>query len=170
MDSGRDAPPGDMLQVIRRRAPSLGIADGTGSVSVRIRLAPARRRNLTRVVVAALGACTLILVAAGIAHLARANNETSAVAATEPSAIAPPAPVAAPVAAAAPAAPPVDIPQTGTLRLQRPATAGKVWLDGQKITTASATVACGSHQVKLGAHGKPHAIDVPCGGELRLSK
>jgi|CZKU01.1.fsa_nt_gi hypothetical protein len=168
MDSGRDAPPGDMLQVIRRRAPSLGLADGTGSVSVRIRLAPARRRKLTLVVVAALGACTLILVAAGIAHLARANNETSALAATEPSAIAPPAPGAAPVAA--PAAPPVDIPQTGTLRLQRPATAGKVWLDGQKITTAWATVACGSHQVKLGAHGKPHAVDVPCGGELRLSK
>jgi hypothetical protein len=170
MDSGRGAPPGDMLQVIPRRSPSLGFADATGSVSVRIRLAPARRRKLTRVVVAAVAACTLILIAAGIAHLARATNETAATAApgNQPAATLP-APVA-PAAAAAPVAPPADVPQTGTLRLQHPATAGKVWLDGQKIAAASATVTCGSHQVKVGAHGKAHAIDVPCGGELRLTR
>ena len=169
MDSGRGAPPGDMLQVIPRRSPSLGFADATGSVSVRIHLAPTRRRKLTRVVVAAVAVCALILVAAGIARLARATNETAMAPGNEPTAATPPAPVA-PAAAAAPVAPPADVPQTGTLRLQRPATAGKVWLDGQKIAAASATVACGSHQVKVGTHGKAHAIDVPCGGELRLTK
>jgi hypothetical protein len=166
-----------MLQVIPRHSPAVGYADTTGSVSVSIRLVPARRRKLTRVVFAALGACTLILVAAGIAHLARGSNE-SALAATESattppgSAVAPLAPAAAAAPpAAAPAAPPVaDVPQTGTLRLARPAVAGKVWLDGQKLTAASATVACGTHQVKVGSRGKAHAIDIPCGGELKLTR
>jgi hypothetical protein len=171
MDSGRDAPPGDMLQVIPRRSPSLGFADGTGSVSVRIRLAPARRRKLARVVVAAVGACGLILIAAIVAHLARTPNETPALAATANEAVptATPAPVV-PTTPPVAAAPPVDAPQTGTLRLHWPATPGKVWLDGQKIAAASATVACGTHQIKIGAHGKAHAVDIPCGGELKLSR
>ena len=172
MDSGRDAPPGDMLQVIPRRSPSVGFADATGSVSVRIRLAPARRRKLTRVVVAALAACGLILVAAVVAHLARTPNGTPALAATanEPAPTATPAPVVPTAAPPVAAAPPVDAPQTGTLRLQRPAAPGKVWLDGQKIAAASATVACGTHQIKIGTHGKAHAVDIPCGGELKLSR
>jgi hypothetical protein len=176
MNSGRNLPSGDVLQVIPRHSPSIGYADSTGSVSVSVRVLPARRRKLTRVVFAALGACTLILVAAAIAHVARSSNsETAAMAATnEPAAAA--APVAPPPAAAAPPAAPavtastLDAPTTGTLRLQRPAVPGKVWVDGQKIVASSATVACGTHQVKVGAHGKAHAIDIPCGGELKLTK
>jgi hypothetical protein len=44
-----------------------------------------------------------------------------------------------------------------------------VWLDGNKLTNANAVVTCGQHQVKVGARGKPHAIDVPCGGELNVT-
>jgi hypothetical protein len=178
MDTGRNLPTGDVLQVIPRHSPSIGYADSTGSVSVSVRILPARRRKLTRVVFAALGACTLILVAAAITHVARSSSsESTAMAATgEPAATAataapPPAAAAAPPAApAVAAAPALDAPTTGTLRLQRPAVPGKVWVDGQKIVASSATVACGTHQVKVGAHGKAHAVDIPCGGELKLTK
>jgi hypothetical protein len=44
-----------------------------------------------------------------------------------------------------------------------------VRLDGNKLTTPTAVVTCGQHQVKVGARGKAHAIDVPCGGELHLT-
>jgi hypothetical protein len=171
MTSGRNLPSGDVLQVIPRHSPAIGYADSTGSVSVSVRILPARRRKLTRVVFAALGACTLILVAAAITHLARSNNESTAMASTgDPAAPAVAAPPAAPATPTTAAASALDAPTTGTLRLQRPATPGKVWLDGQKITAASATIACGTHQVKIGAHGKAHAVDIPCGGELKLSK
>jgi hypothetical protein len=177
MTSGRNLPSGDVLQVIPRNSPVVGYADSTGSVSVSVRILPARRRKLTRVVFAALGACTLILVAAGITHVARSSNESTAMASTgEPAPTAPAAPPAVatppaatpPAAAAAPSG--LDAPTTGTLRLQRPAVPGRVWVDGQKITATSATVACGTHQVKVGAHGKAHSVDVPCGGELKLAK
>jgi hypothetical protein len=148
--------------------------EGTGSI--RFRLAPARRKKLTRIVVATLAACGLILLAAGVAHVLRPNNDAEAYAATPavppppaPSAaIAPPAQAPAPPAAAAPA--PADTPTTGTLRLQRPAAPGKVWLDGDKISAASASVACGKHQLKIGPHGKPRTVDIPCGGELKVSR
>jgi hypothetical protein len=56
------------------------------------------------------------------------------------------------------------------LRLQRPAIPGKVWLDGEKVSTPTASVACGKHQLKVGAHGKARGVDVPCGGELKISR
>jgi hypothetical protein len=118
----------------------------------------------------------LILIAAVIVHLARAKD-SSAFAATNaasaPAAAAPVVPPSNPVAAApiaAPAPPPPAEPQSGTLSLQRPATAGHVWLDGQKLNAASATVTCGKHQVKVGAHGRAHPVDVPCGGEIHISR
>ena len=174
MDSGHQAQ-GDILQVIPRRSSPGGLADGTGAIrvegtgSIRFRLAPARRRKLKRIVIGTLAACGAILLAAGVAHLVRPSNDTSAYAATNsaPAPIVPAPPAVAPVAAPTPA---TDAPQTGTLYLQRPAAAGKVWLDGQKIGAASATVTCGKHQLKVGARGKPRAIDIPCGGELRITR
>lgn len=133
---------------------------------------PARRRRLTRVVVATVGACGLILIAAGIVHLARAKDASAFAATTDTSASIPAAVPVTPVATApvvAPAPPPAE-PQSGTVSLQRPATAGHVWLDGQKLNAASATVPCGKHQVKIGAHGRVHAVDVPCGGEVHISR
>ena len=175
MESGPQAQ-GDILQVIPRR-PS---ADGTGAIrlegtgSIRFRLAPARRKKLTRIVVATLAACGLILLAAGIAHVVRPSNDEAYAATPSPlasaAAVAPVAPAAQPPAAAPPPAPVADTPQTGTLRIQHPATPGKVWLDGEKISAASATVACGKHQLKIGAHGKARAIDIPCGGELKVAR
>lgn len=170
MDSGHPAQ-GDILQVIPRRSPGGPPSEGGGTGSLRIYLPPARRKRLKRIVFAALGACGLIIVAAGIAHVLR-PSDTPALAATAATPAAPPPPAAAPasppVAAPAPV-PAADVPQTGTLHLQRPATPGKVWLDGQKITAASATVACGDHQIKIG-HGKAHSINIPCGGDLKIAK
>jgi hypothetical protein len=176
MESGHQAQ-GDILQVIPRRSSPGSLADGTGAIrvegtgSIRFRLAPSRRRKLKRIVIGTLAACGAILLAAGIVHVVHPSNDTSAYAATNsaPAPIVPDPPAITPVAAPAPA-PMADAPQTGTLYLLRPATAGKVWLDGQKISAASATVTCGKHQLKVGARGKAHAIDIPCGGELRVTR
>jgi hypothetical protein len=170
MESG---PPmqADVLQVIPRRTPSGGPPpDGGGTGSRRISLPPERRKNLKRIVIGALGACGVILVAAGIAHLVRRNDvDTPAYAAT--AAAMPPAAPAAPASPpSVPAATPTpDVPQTGTLRLLHPAVPGKVWLDGQKIVAASATVACGDHQIKIG-HAKAHTVNIPCGGDVKVAK
>jgi len=174
MESGHQAP-GDILQVIPRRTPSVGPPPGGGGTgSLRIALPPARREKLTRIVFAAVGTCGLILVAAGIAHVVRPSQDTPALAATAAAAtpapvVAPAIPTANPSPAAQAAAPVPDVPQTGTLHLQRPAAPGKVWLDGQKITALSATVNCGDHQLKVG-RGKAHSINIPCGGDLKVSR
>jgi len=170
MDSGQPVQ-GDILQVIPRRASSGGPpSEGGGTGSRRIVLHPARRRKLTRIVIGAVGACGLILIAAGIAHVLRPSQDAAAFAATAtapPPAVAP-TPASPPAATAAP--PPVpDTPQTGTLHLLHPAAPGKVWLDGQKITVAAATVACGDHQLKIGK-AKAHAVTIPCGGDLKVSR
>lgn len=168
MESGHDVA-GDVLQVIPRRPPSARPPEGGGTGSYRFVLPPERRKKLTRIVLGTLAACALILVAAGIVHLVRPSNDAADVATSATAATPVPLPAAAPAAPAVAAAPP-DAPQTGTLRLQKPLVAGKVWLDGQKMTVASATIACGTHQLKIGAHGRPRSIDVPCGGELKLSR
>ena len=169
MESGHDVA-GDVLQVIPRRPPSARPPDGGGTGSYRFVLPPERRKKLTRIVLGTLAACALILVAAGIVHLARPNNDAASVATSTAVAPALPAPIASPAVAPAAAPAVTDAPQTGTLRLQKPLAAGKVWLDGQKMAVASATIACGTHELKVGAHGRPRSIDVPCGGELKLSR
>ncbi len=92
-----------------------------------------------------------------------------------------PASAAAPSGAASPGArdeahplaaippPPTDGPVTGTLRVQRPATPGRVWLDGRKLTSGSALVSCGAHQLRVG-RGRARSVQVPCGGELVVSR
>jgi hypothetical protein len=148
----------------------------TGSVRI-----PLQRRRLGGVVVAAVATCALILVAAIIARVSHASNEpppaaarpismtattatTTAGAPTQPQSFggAQPAP-----AAVAPPAP--EPPTTGTVRLERPATTGRVWLDGKKMTSGSAVVSCGAHQVKIG-RGRTRSVQVPCGGEIVVSK
>ncbi len=165
----------DILQVIPRRVSSTPSLVGNGSTG-RIWLPPpARRRHLTRVVVATVGACGAILIAAAIVHLARSKDENAFAATSGTAAVAPVAAPSSPVpsAAAAPALPaippPPAEPQSGTVTLQRPAVMGHVWLDGQKLNANSATISCGKHQIKVGAHGRAHAVDVPCGGEVRVS-
>lgn len=141
---------------------------------------PARRRNLSKVVFGTLGACAVILLAAGIARIGHAMSEPSAAAnsgagnvagantaATAPTAIAgSPANASAPTAVGATASDPAS---AGTVRLGRSNLAGHVWLDGKKLTTTSVLVTCGTHQIKVG-HGRKHSIDVPCGGEIAVSR
>jgi hypothetical protein len=72
-----------------------------------------------------------------------------------------------PAATASPS--PNDTASTGTVRLDKPAVAGHVWLDGKKLSSKSALVSCGTHQIRVG-RGRTHSVDVPCGSEIGVSK
>jgi hypothetical protein len=139
-----------------------------------------RRRRLARVVVAIVAACAAILLTAGI-RLAVPRETPPPVAFVAPPVLAPtlPAPspgetaAANPTAGAAPTGDPAltaDLQTTGTVRLERSALVGHVWLDGEKLKTASPVVACGKHEIRVGVHGHGHVIDVPCGGEVAVSR
>jgi len=136
---------------------------------------PARRRNLSKIVFGTLGACAVILVAAGVARIGHAMSEPSAAsgastpstaAATTPSTPTSPAKAATTPAVGATASDPAS---AGTVRLGRPTLSGHVWLDGKKLTGTSVLVSCGTHQIKVG-RGRKHSIDVPCGGEISISR
>jgi hypothetical protein len=134
---------------------------------------PLRRRRLGGIVLGTLGGCALILVAAVIARVSHASSEPAAAAA--------PAKTAPAAAVASPPPPPErtvpggtlpsqEAPATGTLRLERPALPGRVWIDGKKQLSASLILACGAHQIKVGPRGRARTVDVPCGGEIVVSK
>ncbi|HEY1695091.1 MAG TPA: hypothetical protein VGG39_23145 [Polyangiaceae bacterium] len=165
-------------------ATSDGVERGDEEVNptMEVRL-PMRRRRLGVIVVATVAGCALILVAAGIARVSHASSpaatvspSTAAAGTPDPSvpstsATAAPAPVPPP----SPAAPVTPSPttstgaSTGTVRLDRPATPGRAWLDGKRLSSSSALVSCGTHQIKVG-RGRTHSIDVPCGGEIGVAK
>jgi hypothetical protein len=137
----------------------------------------AHRERLQRIVIGALAGCGLILLAAAGAQVARASASASppqaapaqahaAGAAAEPS----PPEVAEAAEPKAPAPPPADVPTIGTLRLRWPAVPGHVWLDGEKVTSSSAVVACGTHELRVGAKGHARTVAIPCGGELRVAR
>jgi hypothetical protein len=128
-----------------------------------------RRRRLQRIVVGAVGSCCLILVAAVGAQAARAAGAHAAAARQQQEAVVPPV-VAAVATPPTPQPAEPAPPTTGTLRLRRPAALGQVWLDGAKVTTATPVVACGKHQVQVGSKGRPHGVDVPCGGEVVVAR
>jgi hypothetical protein len=146
---------------------------------------PVRRRRLGVVVGAALSACALILVAAGVARVVHASSGPEAAAgdlrtnaavaaATAPASLATSQATSAaatvtPATTSASTATSSSGVSTGTVRLDRPAYAGHVWLDGKKLSSSSAMVSCGTHQIKVGFR-RAHSIDVPCGGELGVSK
>jgi hypothetical protein len=140
----------------------------------------ARRERLQRIVIGALAGCGLILLAAAGAQVARASASAS-----PPQAGAAPAHLTGPAAeqsspevaetpepkaAASPAPTPADVPTIGTLRLRWPAVPGHVWLDGEKVTSSSAVVACGTHELRVGAKGRARTVAIPCGGELRVAR
>lgn len=157
---------------------SLGLGDRGGQTgSIRL---PLKRRQLRGIVVGTVAGCCLILVAAVIARVSHASNEPPVKIPVSPAAVttAPPvdpaklptqpANVPLPVPANFPT--PSDVPTTGTVRLERPATPGRVWIDGKKVTAMSALVECGAHQVKIGARGRVRSVQIPCGGEILLSR
>ncbi len=136
---------------------------------------PTRHKRLVRIVAIALGLCAFILVAAGIAKAVRphdpaATAPSAASASPSPSAsAAPPAADTPPAQTAAPAATlPPAAPTTGTVFFERPATPGKIWIDGKKITAKSVDVPCGNHRIKIGS-GKTKPVIVTCGAELHLT-
>ncbi len=179
----------DVLQVIPQRkppvavssVPALGVdAPGKGTppegavVSTRDLELPARRRRLGNIVFAAIAACGAILVAAGIARVARSADRTTQLDTITPQPVTAAA-AAGPVNAGLPSTATSPTPASpaslvGTLHIDRPAVPGRVWLDGKKLTGTSAVVSCGPHQIKVGARGRAHAVDVPCSGDLRLSR
>jgi hypothetical protein len=171
------------LDLVSSRSEADEEADATAGVRLRL---PERRRRLGGIVVGAVAGCGLILLAAVIARAGHASSEpprstasttanatttSAANAASNSTAASTSTPASNPASTtpAIPAATPGDIPSTGTVRLERPAVAGRVWLDGKKLTTKSALVSCGTHQIKVGLK-RTHSIDVPCGGDIAVSR
>jgi hypothetical protein len=60
-------------------------------------------------------------------------------------------------------------PTKGTLRLDSSLKPRSVLLDGKRLNGRSDVVTCGPHQLKVG-RGHARAIDIPCGGELRVGR
>jgi len=124
---------------------------------------------------AALGACGLILIAAVGTQIARAASGSNATWTRPAATTAPPAAATTALGSTASAAAPADsstaagTPTVGTLRIHAPAVPGHVWVDGEKINDASSAVACGKHEVRVGPKGRAHTVDVPCGGEVRVT-
>lgn len=143
-------------------------AQQTGSLRI-----PMRRRRLRGIVFVTLAMCTLILVAAVVSRVGHASNESTALPVFPTSIATVPTTPSTPVATTASArtvAPPATGPATGTVRIERPAVPGRVWIDGKKVTTPSSVVSCGTHQIKSGTRGRVHSLQVPCGGELVVSR
>jgi hypothetical protein len=158
-------PRASSLRPVDIQAPPIVSASDEGNLAL-------RRERLRKIVLGTLAGCGLILIAAAGAQVARAGANTGALQpvavltrAAEPANIEPAPAAAAPEPAAVPEAPAI-----GTLRLHSPAVPGHVWLDGEKVTAASTVVACGKHELRVGAKGHPHTVDVPCGGEFRVSR
>jgi hypothetical protein len=142
-----------------------------------------RRKELSRYVIGAVAFSCIILVVAFVKREVGASNGPTATSpmsapatAARPTATAPaiPPPPPAPVQSSSPTVAELlaaDTPDStsGSIRFVRPAKAGWVWLDGKRLTGTSAIVTCGTHQVKVGYLAK-HAVVVPCGGELVLSR
>ena len=162
-DSGPEGSPGDTRS---------NRAMQTGSIRF-----PMRRRRLRGIVFVTLALCTLILVAAVASRVGHASNAAAAVSIPAfPAALSPPAapnPPALPVAAAA--SPTNQSPTassdvtTGTVRIEKPAVAGRVWIDGKKVSAPSVLTTCGAHQIKVG-HSHAKSVQIPCGGELVVSR
>jgi hypothetical protein len=136
---------------------------------------PRPRKRFKGLVVGVVSGCALILVAAGVARVVHASDApTSGSHASAPATVTtttqPSSPVvSAPTSAPALATTTPDGDSTGTVRLDRPAKAGHVWLDGKKLTSQSALVSCGTHRIKVG-QSRTRSIDVPCGGEIGISR
>ena len=146
-------------------------------VTAGLTIPPVRRRRLGKIVVGTLAACGLILVAAAVARVSQASSESSAATQSTPNSGDKPASTGtATSTATTPTSAPAtmgargpDSSSSGTVRLDHPAKPGHAWLDGKKISSSSVLVTCGTHQIKI-ARGRKHSIDVPCGGELGVSR
>jgi len=138
---------------------------------------PLRRRRLRGIVFVTLAMCTLILVAAVASRVGHASNAAAAVpipafprTLSPQAAPNPPAPPATTTSAPANPSPTVssDV-TTATVRIEKPAVVGRVWIDGKKVSAPSVLTTCGAHQIKVG-HGHARSVQIPCGGEFVVSR
>jgi hypothetical protein len=162
-DSGPEGSPGDTRS---------NRAMQTGSLRF-----PLRRRRLRGIVFVTLAMCTLILVAAVASRVGHASNAAAAVpipafprTLSPQAAPNPPAPPATTTSAPANPSPTVssDV-TTATVRIEKPAVVGRVWIDGKKVSAPSVLTTCGAHQIKVG-HGHARSVQIPCGGEFVVSR
>ncbi|HEX8790653.1 MAG TPA: hypothetical protein VF765_06850 [Polyangiaceae bacterium] len=125
------------------------------------------RTNLARYVVGAVAVSGVILVAAAARTFFAQPPEAPARVAA---AAAPPV-----VEARATQEPVVPPPPpsttsftTGTLRVDPAVQGQRLMLDGVLLSVPAAIIACGPHEVAVGASGHARTIDVPCGGEVTV--
>jgi hypothetical protein len=164
------------LDLMPDRAPMLDRhrADDEGVPTVGV--PPSGQRRRAGLVLGAVAGCVLIVVAAGIAGVGHASSAralaiaqpTEGVATSTPAENVAPLPTP-PAAEAAPAPAPPDGSSTGTVRLASRLRPSRVLFDGKKLSTATAVVSCGTHQIKIG-RARAHSVDVPCGSEILVSK
>lgn len=162
-DGGPEGSPGDTRS---------NRAMQTGSIRF-----PLRRRRLRGIVFVTLAMCTLILVAAVASRVGHASNAAAAVSIPAfPTSLSPqtaPNPPAPPVATTSvPANPSPTVSSdvtTGTVRIEKPAVVGRVWIDGKKVSAPSVLTTCGAHQIKVG-HSHARSVQIPCGGEFVVSR
>jgi hypothetical protein len=78
-----------------------------------------------------------------------------------------PAPVTDEPAAAKPA---TSTTTDGVIVLPEGASGHRVYVDGKAVEVkgSRATVACGSHEVRIGSHGSSRKFDVACGAETTI--
>jgi hypothetical protein len=141
---------------------------------------PKRRGRRVGLILGTIAGCMLIAVAAGIARVGHASSAPSPAAGPETQlAAATPEPltgnvVPSPTPATAavnetPAPASRDESSVGTVRLGAGLSPRRVLFDGKTASSASALVSCGTHQIKIG-HRRAHSVDVPCGGEIVVSR
>ncbi len=136
---------------------------------------PAARARAPFIGIAA-GVALVVLVCGVWLGFVQHRPRTSATSATSPLREATPV-SATPQTSAVPSvvAPPVVAAQSGsgTLVVSGPATHGfRVYVDGRLVGDAPQRVAlpCGAHSLRIGSRGSTRQIDVPCGGELSLTR
>jgi hypothetical protein len=116
----------------------------------------------------------MILVAAGISRMVRQGDDAGAsvaprIAATSKASMAASPGAAGTGNAIAGLASAADSPAAGTVRIEPPAVVGRVWIDNKRLTSTSTLLSCGKHQLRVGARDRGRSVDVPCGGEVRVS-
>lgn len=107
-------------------------------------------------------------LSAAAASAARASAPPRAV----PLPSTPPAPPAAPVASVASVAPAGPRATTGRLLTEATETGHRIFVDGRLAGGGGAplVVPCGRHDVRVGSAGRLRAVDVPCGGDVAVSR
>jgi hypothetical protein len=149
---------------------------GNEPAAVLIPAAPRRgHRRRVGLIIGTVAGCALVLLAAGIARVGHASSTPSLAPAPETE-VAPPLPAPqtanvtpAPGSDGTSASTTPDRSSTGTVRLARGLSPHRVLFDGKKLSSATGLVSCGTHQIRVNG-GRAHSVDVPCGGEIEVSK